>query len=136
MDHDARLLRSFVILAETLHFGRAAERLHVSQPTLSQQIGRLERQLGVTLLDRSSRRVALSAAGAAVLEHARAAVAGAEAVDAIAREHAGGLVGSLRLGFSPGVHYLAQRLLAELGPGVRVSAREDNTGVLTDLVAR
>jgi len=136
MDHDARLLQSFVVLAETLHFGRAAERLHVSQPTLSQQIGRLERQLGVTLLDRSSRRVALSAAGADVLEHARAAVAAAESVDAIAREHAGGRRGSLRLGFSPGVHYLAHRVLAELDPGVRVSARQDNTGVLAELVAR
>src|SRR5829696_281816 len=136
MDHDARLLRSFVVLAETLHFGRAAERLHLSQPTLSQQIRRLEGQLGVTLLDRSSRHVALSEAGAAVLEHARAAVAAAATVDAIAREHAEGRRGELRLGFSPGVHYLAQRLLAELGPGVRVSARQDNTGVLSDLVAR
>lgn len=135
MDHDARLLRSFVVLAETLHFGRAAQRLHVSQPTLSQQICRLERQLGVTLLDRSSRRVALSEAGAAVLEHARAAVAAGAAVDAIAREHAEGSRGTLRLGFSPGVHYLAQRVLAELGRGVRVSARQDNTGVLVDLVA-
>jgi DNA-binding transcriptional LysR family regulator len=136
MDHDVRLLRSFAVLADTLHFGRAAERLHVSQPTLSQQIARLERQLGVALLERSSRHVSLSAAGADVLEHARAAVAAAEAVDAIAREHAGGRRGSLRLGFSPGVHYLAQRVLAALDPGVRVSARQDNTGVLADLVAR
>ncbi len=136
MDHDVRLLRSFAVLAETLHFGRAAERLHVSQPTLSQQIARLERQLGVALLERSSRHVALSPAGADVLEHARAAVAAAEAVDATAREHAGGRRGSLRLGFSPGVHYLAQRVLAGLDPGVRVSARQDNTGVLAELVAR
>src|SRR5918998_633826 len=68
MHHDPRLLQSFVVLAETLHFGRAAQRLHLTQPTLSQRIHRLERQLGVTLLERSSRRVALSAAGAAVLE--------------------------------------------------------------------
>ena len=136
MDHDARLLRSFVVLADTLHFRRAAERLHLSQPTLSQQIRRLERQLGVSLLDRSSRRVALTEAGAAVLEHARAAVAATAAVDAIAREHAVGRRGELRLGFSPGVHYLAQGLLAELGPSVRVRARQDNTGVLTELVAR
>jgi len=136
MDHDARLLRSFVVLAETLHFGRAAELLHLSQPTLSQQIRRLEHQLGVTLLDRSSRRVALSEAGAAVLEHARSAVAAGATVEAIAREHAEGRRGTLRLGFSPGVHYFAQRLLAELGQGVRVSARQDNTGVLSELVAR
>ena len=71
-----------------------------------------------------------------MLEHARAAVAAATAVDAIAREHAEGRRGELRLGFSPGVHYLAQRVLAELDPGVRVSARQDNTGVLAELVAR
>src|SRR5918995_481197 len=128
MDHDVRLLRSFAVLADTLHFGRAAERLHVSQPTLSQQIARLERQLGVTLLDRSSRRVALSEAGAAVLEHARASVAAAEAVDAVAREHAGGRRGSLRLGFSPGGHYLGHRHLARPDAGVRVSARQENNG--------
>src|SRR5918998_1074614 len=136
MHHDARLLRSFVVLAETLHFGRAAERLHISQPTLSQQVRRLERQLGVTLLERSSRHVVLSEAGAAVLEHARAAVGAAAAVDAIAREHAEGRRGELRLGFSPGVHYLAQELLAGLDPAVRVSARQENTGLLSDLVAR
>src|SRR5687768_6072238 len=136
MHHDPRLLQSFVVLAETLHFGHAAQRLHLTQPTLSQQIRRLERQLGVTLLERSSRRVALSEAGAAVLEHARAAVAAAAAVDATAAEQRDGRRGALRLGFSPGVHYLAQQLLAELGPGVQVSARQDNTGVLADLVAR
>jgi DNA-binding transcriptional LysR family regulator len=134
MNHDARLLRSFVVLAETLHFGRAADRLHVSQPTLSQQIRRLEGQLGVKLLDRTSRVVALSEAGRAVLEHARAAVNAAAAFEAVAHEHASGRRGELRLGFSPGAHDLAQRLLAELPPDVRVSARQDNTGVLCRLL--
>jgi DNA-binding transcriptional LysR family regulator len=136
MHHDPRLLQSFVVLAETLHFGRAAQRLHVTQPTLSQRIHRLERQLGVTLLERSSRRVALSEAGAAVLEHARAAVAASAAVDAFAEEHRAGHRGELRLGFSPGVHYLAQRVLTDLDPRVRVSARQENTGILCELVAR
>jgi DNA-binding transcriptional LysR family regulator len=136
MHHDPRLLQSFVVLAETLHFGRAAQHLHVTQPTLSQRIHRLERQLGVTLLERSSRRVTLSEAGAAVLEQARVAVAASRAVDALAAEHRGGYRGELRLGFSPGVHYLAQRVLTDLDPRVRVSARQENTGVLCELVAR
>jgi DNA-binding transcriptional LysR family regulator len=139
MSLDPRLLRSFVAVADTLHFGRAAARLHVTQPTLSQQIRRLERQLGVALLERTSRSVALSAAGSEVLGHARAAVAATDALEALAREHAGGRRGELRLGFSPGTHYLAQRLLAALAearPDVRVVAREDNTGVLVRLIAR
>jgi DNA-binding transcriptional LysR family regulator len=82
--------------------------------------------------------VALSEAGRAVLEPARAAVAAADEVGAIAREHAGGRQGVLRLGFSPGTHYLAQRLLAaqaEARPDVRIAARQDNTGVLAALIA-
>jgi DNA-binding transcriptional LysR family regulator len=138
MNVDPRLLRSFVAVADTLHFGRAAARLHLTQPTLSHQIQRLERQLGFTLLDRTSRSVALSAAGSEVLAHARAAVAAIDALEALAGEHAGGRRGELRLGFSPGTHYLAQRLLARLAearPDVRVVAREDNTGVLVRLIA-
>ncbi|HWM10066.1 MAG TPA: LysR family transcriptional regulator, partial [Solirubrobacteraceae bacterium] len=53
MTLDPRLLRPFVVLADELHFGRAAERLHVSQPALSQQVARLERQLGVRLFART-----------------------------------------------------------------------------------
>ncbi|HEY6695040.1 MAG TPA: LysR substrate-binding domain-containing protein [Solirubrobacteraceae bacterium] len=139
MNLDPRLLRAFVVLADTLHFGRAAEHLHVTQPTLSQQIRRLETQLGVTLLERTSRSVALSEAGRALLGHARAAVTAADQVATVAAEYAGGTRGTLRFGFSPGTHELAQRLLARLAaarPDVRVVARQDNTGVLTDLVAR
>ena len=135
---DARLLRPFVVLAEELHFGRAAERLHITQPALSQQIARLERQLSVRLLERTTHRVELSAAGRAVLEPARAAVRAADATAAAARAHAEGETGELTLGFSPGAHYVAQAALARLArerPALRVRARQDNTGVLVRLVA-
>lgn len=71
---DPRLLLPFVVLAEELHFGRAARRLHLTQSALSQQIQRLERQLGVRLVERDSRRVAISPAGHAFLGGARDAL--------------------------------------------------------------
>ncbi|MFJ9537801.1 LysR family transcriptional regulator [Streptomyces sp. NPDC101225] len=70
-DVHVRDLRYFVTVAEELHFTRAAERLYVSQPALSKQIRSLERQLGVELLRRDRHRVALTAAGTALLPHAR-----------------------------------------------------------------
>src|SRR5919108_5326533 len=114
MTLDPRLLRPFVVVAEELHFGRAARRLHLTQPALSQQIARLEGQLGVRLLDRTPHRVELSEAGRAVLEPARAAVRAADAAAAAAQVHASGEQGTLALGFSPGAHYLAQAALAAL----------------------
>lgn len=68
---ETRLLQAFVAVAEELHFSRAADRLAVSQPQLSQQIRRLERELNVTLFDRSTRSVRLTDAGEAALEPAR-----------------------------------------------------------------
>jgi len=83
---DPRLLRSFVVLAEELHFGRAAERLNVAQPGLSQQIGRLERQAGSQLFTRDSRSVELTDAGRAMLDPARAALRAVEQAESAARE--------------------------------------------------
>jgi len=138
MTFDPRLLRAFVALAGELHFGRAAARLHVTQPALSQQIARLERQLGVRLFDRTRTHVELTEAGAAALAAARTAVDAAAAVEDVARSHARGEAGELRLGLSPGTHYVAQSLLAEFArrrPKVRVRASQDSSGALAEQVA-
>jgi DNA-binding transcriptional LysR family regulator len=96
---ELRHLRYFVAVAEELHFHRAATRLHISQPPLSQQIRALERELGVTLLSRNRRRVALTAAGAGFLEDARAILASVDRAAEHARAIARGSQGTLSIGF-------------------------------------
>ncbi|WP_308116969.1 LysR family transcriptional regulator [Pseudonocardia sp. WMMC193] len=117
---EVRQLRYFVAVAEELHFGRAAERLGIVQPAVSQQIGRLERELGVRLLDRTPRRVALTGDGARLLVEARAALAAVDRVRSVAEDLASGRTGVFRLGTSPG---LGERLRRGVGT-LRVSSPE------------
>ncbi|MCV2367543.1 LysR family transcriptional regulator [Roseateles oligotrophus] len=102
---ELRTLRQFLAVAEELHFGRAAERLHMTQPPLTQAIQKLEASLGAPLFERSSRSVALSAAGLALLPQARALLAQADALPALAQAAARGRRGRLRLGFVSTVGY-------------------------------
>ncbi len=104
---DLQQLRYFVAVAEELSFSRAATRAYVSQPALSQQIRKLEAELGVTLLQRSRRRVELTAAGAALLEGARRGLAQLEEARRLAREAGGAEGRRLRVGFPRYANYTA-----------------------------
>ncbi|MBG9387440.1 LysR family transcriptional regulator [Caenimonas aquaedulcis] len=96
---ELRLWRQFLAVAEELHFGRAALRLHMTQPPLTQAIANLEQQLGVRLFDRTKRSVRLTAAGQALIDGARDLLARASALPGHARAAAHGEVGRLRLAF-------------------------------------
>jgi DNA-binding transcriptional LysR family regulator len=111
---ELRQFQYFVAVAEEGGFGRAAERLHVAQAAVSQQIARLEREWGVTLFDRSTRHVRLSAAGELLLPQARAVLAAAQRTRRMAADIAAGEEGMLRLGAVHGPGDRIHRLLAEL----------------------
>lgn len=122
---ELRQLESFVTVAEELHFGRAAARLQVSGPPLSQQIRRLEREVGAELFDRHTRAVALTPAGAAFLAPARRALAAADEAASAARRAAEGGTGTVRLGFAgPGSNrwlYAIARRFRQRRPGARLA---------------
>lgn len=109
---ELRHLRYFVAVAEECHFGRAAARLHIAQPPLSQQIKQLEAELGVVLLARSTRRVELTAAGESYLEHARAILAAVDEAGEVAARVAAGEVGRLAIGFTGTATYELLPMLA------------------------
>jgi DNA-binding transcriptional LysR family regulator len=137
---DIRQMRYFVVLAETLHFGRAAERLHLSQPPLSRQIAALEQELGVRLLERHSRHATLTAAGQRFLEDARAVLASFDQACRNARLTARGVLGELSVGFmmhaaNTVLPNLAHRYM-EAYPQVRVTLREVIPSTLAEEVVK
>jgi DNA-binding transcriptional LysR family regulator len=121
---ELRHLRYFVAVAEELHFRKAAERLHVAQPAVSEQIRKLEQELGVRLFNRSQRSVALTAAGTALLEEARHVLRHAEVAQQAARNAGEQVTARLRIGYLPdslpGSVPRALRHLASSAPAVEV----------------
>jgi DNA-binding transcriptional LysR family regulator len=121
---ELRQLEAFVAVAHELHFGRAAVRLHLGQPTLSDLVRRLERELGTPLFHRTTRRVTLTEAGAVLLARAEAVLRDvADAAEAV-RAVASGEEGTVRVGFTPpAAPVLAPHVcaaFARTAPGVRV----------------
>jgi LysR family transcriptional regulator, hydrogen peroxide-inducible genes activator len=96
-----RDLKYIIAVAETRHFGKAAERCFVSQPTLSGQIKKLEEELEVTLFERTNRSVEITPVGTAILTHARVILEQADLIQQLARAHQDPLAGALRIGVIP-----------------------------------
>ncbi len=135
-----RDLKYFIALAETRHFGQAAVRSFVSQPTLSGQIKKLEDELGVALFERSKKHVALTPLGEALLPNARRAVEEAEALAQLARASQDPLAGPLRLGVFPTLSpYLMPLVLAPLRrqhPQLKLVLTEELTERLLERLRR
>lgn len=121
---ELRQLTYFIAVAEERHFGRAAKRLHIAQPPLSQQIRQFEEQLGVKLFDRTTRRVDLTAAGALMLERGRSILNDVEALQADVYQVGQGATGVLHVGFSGASTYsVMPRIVRAAGtayPGLTV----------------
>ncbi|MEV0375406.1 LysR family transcriptional regulator [Streptomyces sp. NPDC050636] len=120
---ELRQVRYFVMVAQELHFGRAAERLHIVQSAVSQQVRRLERELQAELFDRSARHVRLTAVGERFLPEARALLAAEERARAVVAELAVTRATTLRLGTSTGLGSHLDRVLdalAGLAPEIGV----------------
>jgi DNA-binding transcriptional LysR family regulator len=137
---DIRSLACFVAVAEVLHFRRAAERLNLTQPALSQRIRVLEEEVGADLFERDRRHVALTPAGEAFLGPARAAVTNANAAKALALRAVRGEVGQLRLGFTVIAFYYgvlpeAVRTFRTRFPDVAVELAEMNSPSLEAAIA-
>ena len=122
---EVRWLEAFVVVAEELHFGRAASRLHVAQSPLSQTIRKLEKDIGVALFERSTRSVSLTAAGRSLLPHAYRALEELEVARQAARASVGDVYGHLTIGFSGAINHrtlpVLTRVLRRRYPDVSLS---------------
>ncbi|GAA2535972.1 MULTISPECIES: LysR family transcriptional regulator [Pseudonocardia] len=110
---DAQKLQVFVAVAEELHFGRAADRLHLAQPYLSRSVRALEAELGADLFRRTTRKVELTPAGTALLPHARALLARTDEARGAVAAARDGRSGRVRISFAgPSAHVVVGQLLA------------------------
>jgi DNA-binding transcriptional LysR family regulator len=137
---DLKQLRYFVAVAEELHFGRAAKRLFISQPALSFDIRKFEEQLGVQLLARTNKTVALTNAGQVLLGEARRLLLQASEAERITVRSAHGLAGRLRIGFVNSMLYrgmpqAVSRFEADY-PGVEIVLKEMNTSEQVHAIQR
>ena len=136
---ELRPLRYFVAVAEEMHFGRAAARLHMTQPPLSQTIQALESQLGTPLFSRTRRSVALTAAGRALLPEAQRLLMQAESLPALVQRAAAGESGQLRLAFVSSADYsvlpIALREFRSAYPAVQIDLREATSDVQLEELA-
>lgn len=129
---ELRHLRYFRAVAEELHFGRAAERLHIAQPPLSQQIQQLERELEVSLLERSTRRVELTPAGAAYLRRVVAILDAVDDAGRQARRVALGTEGHLTIGCVGSATY---SILPRFARAMREELPDVELGIRGELLA-
>lgn len=139
---ELRHLRYFATIVDEGGFTRAAERLHVTQPGLSAQLRQLEKELGLPLLHRGGRQVTLTEAGAAVLPHARAALAAAERAGRVADEFTGLLRGQVRIGLISGATADEFDVAGALAgfhaahPGIAITLTEDISAEMLAAVLR
>lgn len=130
---DTKHIRAFLVLAEELHFGRAAERLHMTQPPLSRLIRGLESDMSAQLFERSTRSVRLTPAGQALVEPARDILMSHRLADSAVQAAGKGEVGHLRLGFTGiATHKLIGRLLKLVRgthPGIHLSLQSASFGM-------
>ena len=130
---ELRSWRQFLVLAQTLHFGRAAVLLHITQPPLTLAIQQLERRLGAPLFERTRRSVALTPVGAALVEPVRQLLQQAAALQTRARDASAGAVGRVRLGFISTVGFgplpVWLRAFRERHPGIAIELLEATSDV-------
>lgn len=138
---DLRRLRYFVAVSDELHFGRAAERLHIAQPAISRQIAQLEAGIGALLFDRTRNNIRLTPAGKTLLEHARRILVDVAEAARLARRAAEGMTGVLEVGFVGSATYsVLPRILKRFRsayPQIELVLHAMNTAELRDaLVSR
>jgi DNA-binding transcriptional LysR family regulator len=134
---ELRHLRYLVAVAEELHFGRAAIRLNISQPPLSQQIRQLEEELGVQLFTRTKREVRLTEAGKRLVNEAHQVLGRIDHLSKVASQAGGGEIGHLSVGVPGGVNQILVETLLLLGkkyPGVRVELQYMSTGMQVEAI--